>query len=318
MKGLFHKVLTFYTRLFAVWVVLFGLLAYFFPQPLQIDKKYNLLFFAVTMFGIGAVLEPSDFRRIAARPGLVLLGTAAQFTLMPLGSFVLAKLLRLPPEVAVGLIVAGCAPGAMSSNVISYIARADTAYSVSLTTVSTLLCPLMTPALTKWLAGSFLPVSFWAMLLDILWMVLLPLAAGFAVRYFFAKTVEKIQDVFPALSVTFIVFICSYVIANNQQRLLQITGPALAAVCLLNLWGLMAGYQTARLFGLPVSQRRTLSIEIGMQNAGLGTALALNQFGSQAAVPTALFVFVCIISAAVLVEIWKNRSPQVLPQSSAT
>lgn len=307
MSGLFRKILVFYTRLFAVWVVLFGVLAYFFPQPLQIDKQYNLLFFSITMFGIGAVLEPSDFRRIAARPWLVLLGTAAQFTLMPLGSFALAKWLHLPSELAVGLIIAGCAPGAMSSNVISYIARADTAYSVSLTTVSTLLCPLLTPALTKWLAGSLLPVSFWAMVRDIVWMVLVPLGAGFCVRYFFGSVVKKLQEVFPALSVTFIIFICSYVIANNQQRLLQVTGPALAAVCLLNAWGLAAGYQTGRLFGLSIPQRRTLSIEIGMQNAGLGTALALNQFGPQAAVPTAFFVFVCIISAAVLVEIWKNR-----------
>ncbi len=305
-----HKIVGVYTRLFAVWVVLFGVLAYFFPQPLQIDKRYNMLFFGLTMFGIGAVLEPSDFRRIAARPGLVLLGTIAQFTLMPLGSFALARLLRLPPELAVGLIIAGCAPGAMSSNVISYIAGADTAYSVSLTTVSTLLCPVVTPALTKWLAGAILPVSFWAMVLDIVWMVVVPLAAGFAVRSFFGAFVEKIKEVFPALSVTFIIFICSYVIANNHQRLLQVTGPALAAVCLLNLWGLTSGYQTGRLFGLPAAQRRTLCIEIGMQNAGLGTALALNQFGPQAAVPTAFFVFVCIISAAVLVEFWKNRPAQ--------
>lgn len=310
MSGWMHKIVGGYTRLFAVWVVLFGVLAYFFPQPLQIDKRYNMLFFGITMFGIGAVLEPSNFRRIAARPWLVLLGTAAQFTLMPLGSFALAKLLRLPPDLAVGLIIAGCAPGAMSSNVISYIAKADTAYSVSLTTASTLLCPLVTPALTKWLAGSILPVSFWAMVLDILWMVLVPLGAGFAVRFFFGAFVEKIKEVFAALSVTFIIFICSYVIANNHQRLLQVTGPALAAVCLLNLWGLASGYQTGRLFGLPVAQRRTLSIEIGMQNAGLGTALALNQFGPQAAVPTAFFVFVCIITAAVLVEIWKNRPPR--------
>ncbi len=310
MGGWMHKIVGVYTRLFAVWVVLFGVLAYFFPQPLQIDKRYNMLFFGITMFGIGAVLEPSDFRRIAARPCLVFLGTAAQYTLMPLGSFVLAKILGLSPELAVGLIVAGCAPGAMSSNVISYIAGADTAYSVSLTTVSTLLCPLVTPALTKWLAGSLLPVSFWAMVSDIVWMVLVPLAAGFAVRYFFGHAVEKIKEIFPAVSVTFIVFICSYVIANNRSRLLAVTGPALLAVCLLNLWGLSAGYQVARLFGLSIAQRRTLSIEIGMQNAGLGTALALNQFGPQAAVPTAFFVFVCIISAAVLVEIWKNRPPR--------
>lgn len=298
-----------YTRLFAVWVVLFGILAYFFPQPLQIDKKYNLWFFALTMFGIGAVLKPSDFSGIGRRPWIVLLGSAAQFTFMPLGAFFLAKFLRLPPELAVGLIVAGCAPGAMSSNVMSYIAKADTAYSVSLTTVSTLLCPILTPALTKLLAGTILPVPFWGMFRDIMWMVVVPLGAGFAVRFLFHDTVEKIKEIFPAISVTFIIFICSYVIAGSRDFILQLTVTAVAAVILLNLWGMSAGYGTGRLFKLPIRQRRTLSIEIGMQNAGLGTALTIQHFGVKAAIPTALFVFVCIITASILVEFWKERPP---------
>ncbi len=304
------KILSTYTRLFAAWVILFGVLAYFFPQPLQIDKKYNLWFFALTMFGIGAVLRPSDFREIGRRPWIVLLGTAAQFTFMPLGAFVCAKLLRLPDDLAVGLIIAGCAPGAMSSNVMSYIAKADTAYSVSLTTVSTLLCPIVTPLLTKVLAGAILPVPFWAMAVDILWMVIVPLGAGFAVRALFPRTIERIQEIFPAISVTFIIFVCSYVIAGNRDRILQITVAAAAGVALLNVWGLWAGYQTARLFKLSIPQRRTLSIEIGMQNAGLGTALAIEHFGPRAAVPTALFVFVCIITASILVELWKGHLPE--------
>jgi BASS family bile acid:Na+ symporter len=303
------KILSVYTRLFAVWVILFGVLAYFFPQPLQIDKKYNLWFFALTMFGIGAVLRPSDFKEILRRPGIVALGTAAQFIFMPLGGFVFAKLLRLPDDLAVGLIIAGCAPGAMSSNVMSYIAKADTAYSVSLTTVSTLLCPIVTPALTRLLAGMILPVPFWAMAEDILWMVIVPLWAGFAVRALFPSAVEKVKEIFPALSVTFIIFICSYVIAGNRDRILQVTAAAVAAVFLLNVWGLWAGYQAAGLFKLPIPQRRTLSIEVGMQNAGLGTALAIEHFGPRAAIPTALFVFVCIITASILVEFWKDRLP---------
>ncbi len=315
MRGLdfIRKALSVYTRLFAVWVILFGVLAYFFPQPLQIDKRYNLWFFALTMFGIGAVLRPSDFQQIARRPWIVVLGSAAQFTWMPLGAFALASLFRLPPELAVGLIVAGCAPGAMSSNVMSYIAKADTAYSVSLTTVSTLLCPILTPLLTKLLAGAILPVSFWAMFRDILYMVVLPLGAGFLVRALFTQAVERIQELFPALSVTFIIFICSYVIAGNRDRILQLSVSVAAVVVLLHLWGMTAGYQTGRLFRLPIRQRRTLSIEIGMQNAGLGTALAIEHFGTRAAVPTALFVFVCIITASLLAEIWKQRSQPADP-----
>lgn len=307
-----EKAISIYTRLFAVWVILFGVLAYFFPAPFRVDPKLNLWFFALTMFGIGAVLRPADFREILRRPGIIALGSAAQFLFMPLGAFVLARLFRLPDELAVGLIVAGCAPGAMSSNVISYIAKADTAYSVSLTTVSTLLCPLLTPALTKLLAGSRLPVEFWPMVRDILWMVIVPLAAGFTVRALFYNTVEKVKELFPAVSVTFIIFICSYVIASNRDRILQLSLAVIAVVVLLNLWGTAAGYTTGKLFRLPVSQRRTLAIEIGMQNAGLGTALAVAHFGPRAAVPTALFVFTCIITASILVELWKERTPDPL------
>lgn len=311
------KVLGVYTRLFAVWVILFGVLAYVFPRAFLVDPKCNLWFFAVTMFGIGAVLRPADFREILRRPGIVALGSAAQFIFMPFGAFVLARLFRLPDDLAVGLIIAGCAPGAMSSNVMSYIARADTAYSVSLTTVSTLLCPLLTPALTKLLAGSRLPVEFWPMFRDIIFMVIVPLGAGFAARALFRGAVEKIKEVFPAISVTFIIFICSYVIANNRDRIIQLTGVALTVVILLNVWGLAAGYQTGRIFRLPIPQCRTLAIEIGMQNAGLGTALAIQHFGPRAAVPTALFVFTCIITASILVELWKHSSPEPFPATGA-
>jgi len=143
-----EKFLSFYTKYFAVWVILFGVVAFLFPEPFVALKDYNKHFFALTMFGIGAVLQLEDFKRIAKKPLIVLIGSCAQFSIMPLGAFILAKAFALPPEIAVGLILTGSAPGAMASNVMSYIAKADTAYSVSLTTVSTLLCPLLTPGLT--------------------------------------------------------------------------------------------------------------------------------------------------------------------------
>jgi len=286
---------------------LFGTGAEQWPAVLQSLRSPNLWFFALTMFGIGAVLTVADFKNIVKRPVIVLIGSVAQFTIMPLGAFVLSKLFGLPTMLAAGLIIAGCAPGAMSSNVMSYIAGADTAYSVSLTTVSTLLCPLLTPALTKLLAGATLPVDFWKMFFDIIFMVVLPLAAGFAIRHFFGKTVEKIKDVFPAISVTFIIFICTLVIANNREKMLHASLAIIAVVVLLNIYGMASGYGVGKLFRMPFNQRRTLSIEIGMQNAGLGTVLAIEHFGPEAAIPTAFFVFTCIITASVMTEIWKSR-----------
>ncbi len=337
-----RKILTFYTRYFAIWVVLFGIVAFLWkdtpehpnwfrvagtftfaqwlPQSflsgfssevagnIKVCLSLNTIFFALTMFGIGVALRPEDFRRIFRTPSVVALGSTAQFLIMPLGAFFLAKLFGLSPTLAAGLILTGAAPGAMASNTMSYIAGADAAYSVSLTTVSTLLCPILTPLLTKVLAGSKLEVSFWGMFLQIMVMVVVPLLLGFGVRRCFRRQVEKVLPVFPALSATFIVFICSVVIARNQARLPSVTGTILGVVLTLNLYGMAAGYGVASLFGLETLKRRTLAIEIGMQNAGLGAALALDHLGEEAAIPAAIFVFTCIITASVLAAFWQRRS----------
>jgi len=303
------KVLTFYTKYFAVWVIVFGVVAYFVPKPFVALRDYMDWFFALTMFGIGAVLQIEDFKRIAQRPIIVLIGSAAQFSIMPLGALALAKLFGLPPEIAVGLILTGSAPGAMASNVMSYIAKADTAYSVSLTTVSTLLCPLLTPGLTFILAGSVLKVPFWEMMLSVIKMVIVPLFVGFGVRHYFKEKIEKVLPIFPAISVTFIIFICSLVIALNKDRLGQVTGLVLATVVILNIYGMLGGYGVGSAFRMEVRRRRTLAIEIGMQNAGLGTVLALKHFGEKAAIPAAIFVFICIITASVMAELWQKTTP---------
>jgi BASS family bile acid:Na+ symporter len=304
---MFARILSFYTKYFAVWVILFGVLAYFLPAPFVALEPYKKWFFALTMFGIGAVLQLNDFKRIAAKPTIVLIGCCAQFTIMPLGAFFLAKLFAFPPEIAVGLILTGSAPGAMASNVMSYIAKADTAYSVSLTAVSTLLCPLLTPGLTFLLARSELTVDFWAMVLSVLQMVIVPLLLGFGVRHFFKETIKKVLPVFPAISVTFIIFICSLVIALNKGRLIMLTGPILAAGVILNIYGMSAGYGVGSLFRMANKRKRTLAIEIGMQNAGLGTVLALKHFGEKTAIPAAIFVFICIITASIMAEVWQKR-----------
>jgi BASS family bile acid:Na+ symporter len=302
-----NRALRFYTKYFAVWVVLFGVAAYAWPGPFLAVKGLNEWFFSLTMFGIGAVLTAEDFKRIAKRPTVVVIGSVAQFSIMPLGAFVVAKGLDLPPAIAVGLVLTGSAPGAMASNVMSYIAKADTAYSVSLTTVSTLLCPLLTPGLTLLLAGSMLEVEFGAMFWSVMKMVIVPVFLGYGVRHWLGRRMSKVLDVFPAISVTFIIFICSLVIAANKEYLGMVTGLVVAAVVVLNLYGMGMGYGVGRLFGFEVRRRRTLSIEIGMQNAGLGVVLALKHFGAEAAMPAAVFVFVCILTASVASEIWQRR-----------
>jgi bile acid:Na+ symporter, BASS family len=300
------RILTQYTRFYALWVVLFGLAAFLLPEPFIYVKGGMKWFFALTMFGIGVALEWQDFKRIFQHPSVILIGSATQFTLMPFGAYVFSTVLGLPPEIAVGLILTGSAPGAMASNVMCYIAKADTAYSVSLTTVSTLLAPVLTPLLTLFLAGARLDVAFSTLFLSVCTTVVLPLLAGFLVRALFRHHIQPVLVLFPALSSTFIAVICAVVIASNRDYLPQITGTILFACVALNLYGLLGGYGVASLFRLDVPRRRTLSIEIGMQNAGLGVVLALEHLDERAAIPAAIFVFVCIFTASMLPMLWRR------------
>jgi len=304
------KVLKFYTKYMAVWVAICASIAYFYPKPFVALRGGMDLFFALTMLGIGCVLNIEDFKKIAKHPRIVTIGSVMQFTLMPLGAFAAAKILHLPPEITLGLILTGSAPGAMASNVMSYVARADVAYSVSLTTVSTLLTPLMTPALTYILAHSILRVDFFGMFVSIIKMVIAPLLLGLFLKYKFTKAINKIEPIFPAVSVTFIIFICSLIIALNKEYLAMLTLLVIAGVIFLNIWGMSSGYGIAKLFKMNIARRRTLSIEIGMQNAGLGTVLALKHFNARAAIPAACFVFVCIFTAAIMSEFWARQSCQ--------
>jgi len=328
---MWQKALDLYTRTFVAWVILLGLAALRWPDPFIWVGAYHVggtlpllnLFFSVTLFGIGMVLRPEDFKRIWERPGLIVIGTLAQFIIMPVGSYLVAKVFALQPDHAVGLIVAGAAPDAMAGNALSYVAHADTAYNVSLTMVSTLLCPILTPALTKCLAGSILPIDFWKMVFELAYMVIVPLLLGFAARRMVGDRVERIQAVFPALSVTFIIVICAVVLAGSTQRLkaadslattLQILGACLA----LNTLGLVGGYLVAVFCNMPVAQRRALAIQVGMQNAALGATLAKSHFGDYAALPAVLFVFVSLITGALLVGIWQRTHMQGARRWSVT
>lgn len=308
--------LEFCTGHFPLWVILFGLLAYRFPGPVLTLRPHLDHFFALTMFGIGAALRPADFVNIARSPGAVAVGSAAQFTIMPLSAWAISRLLGLPDELAAGLILTGAAPGAMASNVVSFLAKADAAYSVSLTTVSTLLCPVLTPLLVLKLAGARMDVEFWQMFVKMLMTVIAPLLAGFGLRALFPGRVERAQAVFPALSALFIVFICSLVIAMNREALAQTTLLVLGVCLALNLSGMTLGYGVGRVFRMDAPRRRTLSIEVGMQNAGLGVVLAIQFFGEKAALPCAAFVFICILTGSVAAS-WWGRHPVPVPGDPA-
>jgi BASS family bile acid:Na+ symporter len=302
-----NRILTLFNRLFVFWIILGGIIAFFFPCLLIPLKNYMDFFFALTMFGVGMILNPSDFIHIFRNIKTVIIGVIAQFTIMPLSAYIICKIFDLSKEFSLGLILTGCAPGAMASNLLSYLAGADVAYSVSLTTVSTFLAPILTPLLTLTLAHTLLDIPFWNMFFSVFWMVLIPLVIGIIMKKIFNKKIETMIKIFPAISTLFITFICSLVIALNKDYLTKIEVVIFLAVICLNASGLYSGYLTGKIFGFDELKKRALTIEIGMQNAGLGSVLALKHFNAKTALPAVIFVFICIFTASILVSVWSRQ-----------
>jgi len=302
-----NNILERFAKLLVVWVVLAALAGYFFPQVLVPLKPYTDWLFAFTMFGIGCLLSGKDFIPILEKPRLVFLGTAAQFIIMPLLAFCVIKILDLSPALAVGLILAASVPDAMAAGVMSYLAEADVALSVALTTVTTLVSPVLTPALTHFLGKEYILIQFWPMFQSIIMMVIVPLLLGLYIQHRFHKITSDIKPVFPALSTLFIAFICGLVVALNKNALDKVSGVIFIAVISLNIFGLIFGYLAGKGFRFNLAQRRTLAINVGMQNAGMGAVLAIKHISAEAAIPNALFATWCIISAAFLAGIWSAK-----------
>lgn len=291
-----------------LWVVSLGVLGYLYPPPLVWFKPWLEWMFAGTMLGIGCAMNVGDFRPLAQRPHLVLLGILVQFIVMPGTGFLIAKALRLPPDLFLGMILVGVVPGAMASNVIAYLAKTDVAYSIALTSTATLLSPLLTPALTYLYASTVIQIDFVAMLVSILKIVILPLLIGFGLKHFFQKQIERIHDIFPALSALCITIICGMVVALNQSKIASLTLIVFTAIFIHNLLGYAGGYFGGILLRFDLRRRRTLSIEVGMQNAGLGAVLALKHFSPETALIPAIFATWCVITASLLARYWGRQT----------
>ncbi len=287
-------------RTFAFWVLAFSVAAYFAPAVFKPAAPYIVWLLGLVMFGMGLTIAPADFVEVARRPREVALGVLAQYTVMPFVAFALARMVAMPPEIAAGVILVGCCPGGTASNVMTYLAKGDVALSVSLTTVSTLLAPLATPFLVWLFASQYLPVDAAAMLLSIAKVVVLPLALGAAVKTWLPRLTERLVPALPLVSVAGIVVIIAAIIAVNQAKLAQSGLLVIAVVAAHNGFGLLLGYGAGRVSGMGESQRRTLAIEVGMQNSGLGAALAQAHFSPVAAVPSAVF------------SVWHNISGSAL------
>lgn len=298
-----------WTEGFVLWVLLFATAAYFAPRPFAAMGPGIVPGLGAIMFGMGMTLLPEDFVRVAKTPRAVACGFMGQFLIMPGLAWLIASGFRLPPELAMGFIIVGCCPGGTASNVIAYLAKADVALSVTLTTCSTLLAIALTPLLIAVFGGQFLPVDAWGLFLSVVKIVVVPVASGFLVRRYMAKAAKSAIEFFPALSVLVIVLIIASIVAQSRERLLEAVGRMGLLVALHNTLGLALGYGLATAFRLPVPARRTIAIEVGMQNSGLGVALAREHFvDAIVALPASVFSVVHNLTGSVLGQYWRRKA----------
>lgn len=285
---------------FPILVIMGGLLGYLFAPSISQGAALINPMLGLIMFCMGLTLRPVDFALVIKRPVPVVVGVMAQYVLMPAIAVFVCWVLQLPPELAAGVILVGCAPGGTSSNVISFLSRGDVALSVTMTSVSTLLAPLLTPMLTLWLAGQYMPLNGGSMALSILQIVLGPVVAGIVVRLVLNRFAELVLPILPWLSVLLISAVVAVVVSRSADKIIQAGLLVLVAVIIHNLLGYALGYLVGRVTGQPIPARRTTAVEVGMQNSGLAAALAAQYMSPVSALPGAVFSVWHNISGALL------------------
>ncbi len=302
-----------FTNGFALWVTLGAVLAWIRPDLFTWFKPYIGPGLGVIMLGMGITLSFKDFKEIFKRPGAIGVGVGAQFIIMPLLGWSLATAFKLERDLAVGLILVSCCPGGTASNVIAFLGRANLPLSVLMTMCSTFMAIFLTPLLTDTLASHYMEISATQMLLTTVQIVLIPIVVGILLNQYFSNKVRAAKDAAPLVSVIVIVLIVSCIIGLNQKQIQSAGASLFIAVLLLHLGGFVLGYLLVKLLGYPEDYRRTVSIEVGMQNSGLGTKLATD-ISVTAAAPCAISaVYHCIIGSF-LAAYWRRKVPVPSPE----
>jgi bile acid:Na+ symporter, BASS family len=330
------------TSLFAFWTVLGTLWAWFVPDHFiwVADGRFTpfgqpliSVLLGIIMLGMGLTLSFNDFRRVLVLPKAVAAGAALQFTIMPLAGIGLALAFGLETGLAVGLVLVACCPGGTASNVVTYLARANLALSVTMTMASTMIAILLTPLLVGWLAGVFIEIDRWSLFREMVAIVLVPVIAGVLLNRFLPGVTRRIAAFSPLVSVFVVVLIVGGIIAKSKPLIEQHLDSLLLAVFLLHVLGFALGYLLTRLLGFDEVARRTISIEVGMQNSGLGASLASTQaFAAQfpnmmqaalAPVPSAISSVNHVVIGSLLATVWARRHdrlvaepPSALPESA--
>jgi len=302
-----QKIAKIITTLFPVWVVLFATMAFFNPDPFKSLVAYVPYLLGLIMLGMGLTMTLDDFKLVLTRPKDVLYGVGLRYLIMPSVAFLIAKLLGLSPSLAAGLILVGACPSGTASNVMTFIAKGDTALSVTISSVNTLLAPIFTPFIFLFLAGTLLPINAEALLVDILKIVLFPIILGIIIRMFASKFVDRVMGVIPVISVFSIIAIITIVVALSAAKLANVALIAFLAVALHNALGLGLGYGASRTVGMSHKKSKAVAFEIGMENSGLAVALAIAHLDPIAAIPGVIFSVWHNFTGSLLAGYWGSN-----------
>ena len=307
--NLVNQISTLANKYFSVISILFAIAAFSWPEQFVWLGSYITTLLMIVMFGVGMTLKPVDFKMVLTNPKPIVVGVLAQFTIMPLLALGIAILLNLPPELAAGIILVGCVPGGTSSNVMVYLAKGNTALSIAMTSLSTMLAPILTPTLLYFLAGQWMPVDPMGMFVSIIKVIILPIALGFLIQKILPDIIEKGGAVLPLISVIAIALVCAAVVSGNRDNIASSGMIIFVSVLLHNISGLFLGYLVGILMKLDTETRRAISIEVGIQNAGLGVSLAKTHFAASplTALPGAVAVTLHVINGSILASYWSRK-----------
>ncbi len=299
--------MTKFNNLFPLWAVLLSAVAFGFNGFFGNLEQAIVPLLATVMFIMGLTLTDDDFLRISKDPNPVFVGVLLQFMLMPILALLLATILQLSNQLTAGMVLVGSCAGGTASNVITYLAKGDVALSISMTMISSLAGVIATPLLCSFYLSETVAVDTLGMFLSISQIVLIPVVLGSLINHYAHSALLRVEPWLPSVSIVIVLLIIAIIVALNSEQLLEIGLLTLVAVILHNLLGLTGGFCISRLFGFNLRQSHTISIEVGMQNSGLGVALALQFFSSTAALPGALFSVWHNISGSMLASYWGQR-----------
>lgn len=304
------KRISFYlTSAFPLWIIICSIAALIEPSMFTwFSGSFITYGLGVIMLGMGLTLSLEDFKIVIKSPKWVFTGMILQFTIMPLFGWGLGYIFQLPLPFQVGLIIVSCCPGGTASNVISYLAKANVALSVTMTAVSTIAAVIMTPLLTTLLIGDKIEVSAFQLFLGTIKVVLVPVALGVLLNKYLPKITGRIKPIAPLVAVIAIVLIVASIIGQGKDEILASGLSLIGAVICLHICGFALGYLISRLIVKNTDVNRTISIEVGMQNSGLGAYLAKANFANPAiAIPSAMSSAIHSLVGSIAAGIWRNQ-----------